>query len=49
MNIPHFITPTVDPPRSCDHIDGGHMTTSVRRRSKELVSRRFSYFNFDGF
>ena len=50
----HFVRKTVDPPRSRDSHDGGHMTTVVYRRSGEFISLvmvhgRFSYFNSDGF
>ena len=36
----------VNPPRSYDCLDDGHMTAVARRRSGRF---RFSYFNFDGF
>ena len=35
----HFVRPVVDPPRSCDCHDDGHMTTAVRHRSTVGLSK----------
>ena len=45
----HFARPIVDPPRSRDCREGGHVTTAIRHRWWNRVHSQFSYFYFDGF